>query len=247
MAKARAICRCQSCGETFYREKTCYNRKDADFWEAWASQTFDECPTCYSERMRKEESEKPLTIEVNVRVYPPQILLTASGNTREHKEALKAAGYRWGYIEEGGLFGMLSMPPRMSWQRTIPLVDKDLDSEKFKNFLVHEFEKIDKLGAVCKMECTQVDLAMCGQQLAKIQKEKAAKQAAIDQLEKPKRPDCLPEGFWNGKIYGFQKTGYAIYVDSTKIPVSEDQKEELLTWIAKKEEFEQKVAKIKNS
>ena len=247
MAKAKAKCKCEYCGAEFVREKTCRNRNEAESWESWAVDKLRECPKCYSDRRRKEEAEKPFTISVSVGIYPPQILLTASGDTREHKEALKAAGYRWDYADEGGLFGMLSMNPRMAWQRTISLVDKDLDSEKFKKFLVHEFEKIDELGAVRKMECTQVDLAMCGQQLAKIQKEKAAKQEAIDQLEKPKRPEWLPEGRWNGRIYGSARTEISIYVDNNKISISEEQKKELLAWTSEKEKFKAEVEKIKNS
>ncbi len=247
MAKAKAKCRCKYCGAEFIREKTCRNRSEAESWESWAVDKLRECPKCYSDRRRKEEAEKPLTISVSVGIYPPQILLTASGNTREHKEELKAAGYRWDYADEGGLFGILSMTPRMAWQRTIPLEDKNLDSDEFKEFLAHEFEQIGKLGAIGKEEYTQVDLILCGQQLAEIQKKNAGKQAAIDQLEKPKRPDWLPEGRWNGRIYGSARTEISIYVDNNKISISEEQKKELSAWIDATEKYKAEVEKIKNS
>lgn len=247
MAKAKAKCRCKYCGAEFIREKTCRNRSEAESWESWAVDKLRECPKCYGERMRKEEAEKPFTISVSVGIYPPQILLTASGNTREHKEELKSAGYHWDYVEEGGLLGFLSMTPKKAWQRTIPLEDKNLDSEEFKEFLAKEFEQIDKLGAIGKEEYTQVDLILFGQQLAEIQKKNAGKQAAIDQLEKPKRPDWLPEGRWNGRIYGSARTEISIYVDNNKISISEEQKKELLAWTSATEKFKAEVEKIKNS
>lgn len=248
MAVAKAICKCKYCGREFARETTCMNRTKADEWEEWAATHFDECPKCYGARMRKEEESKPLTISVAVSVFPPQILLTASGNTRENKEKLKAAGYRWGYADEGGFLGMLSMNPRMAWQRTISLVDKNLDSEEFKDFLAKEFEQIDKLGAVRKMECTKVDLAMCGQRLSEMQKETAEKLETIKQMElkKPKLPNWVPEGRWNRKIYGSARSGFSIYIDGNKLSISDDQKAELSAWIDENNKIEAEIKKLKN-
>lgn len=246
MAKAKCTCTCKNCGAEFIREKTCRNRTEANDWENWAVNTFDECPKCYGERMRKEEEARPLTISVSVSIYPPQILLTAGGNTREHKEKLKAAGYHWGYADEGGFLGMLSMTPRMTWQKVIPLVDKNLDSEEFKDFLTHEFEQIDKLGAIGKAAYTQTDLILCGRRLSEVQKENAEKQAAIDKLEKPERPDWLPKGRWNGKIYGSARTEFSVYIDNCKVTFSQDQKKELMEWLNAKEKFKNEVEKIKN-
>lgn len=56
MAKAKAICKCRKCGATFESTKICYNRKEADNWEAWASEHFDLCPDCYA----KEQSAKAM-------------------------------------------------------------------------------------------------------------------------------------------------------------------------------------------
>lgn len=249
MAKAKAKCKCEYCGAEFVREKTCRNRSEAESWESWAVDKLRECPKCYGDRRKKEEAEKPFTISVSVGIYPPQILLTASGNTREHKEELKSAGYHWDYVEEGGLLGFLSMTPKKAWQRTIPLEDKNLDSEEFKEFLAKAFEQIDKLGAIGKATYTQTDLILCGQQLAELQKEKSEEQAAIDQLKlkKPKLPDWVPEGRWNRKIYGSARSGFSIYVDSNKISISDEQKTELSAWIAATEKFEKELEKIKNS
>lgn len=60
MAKARAMCTCKHCGATFEKTNKCYNRKEADSWEAWASEHFDLCPECYA----KEQSKKLMQGEV---------------------------------------------------------------------------------------------------------------------------------------------------------------------------------------
>lgn len=58
MAKATAHCTCKKCGAKFEREKICYNRDEADRWEAWATDYFDLCGTCYGEEQKaRRESE----------------------------------------------------------------------------------------------------------------------------------------------------------------------------------------------
>lgn len=54
MAKAIAVCTCTTCGKTFEKTSVRSNRRDADSWEAWASNTFDECPDCYKLRKQQE-------------------------------------------------------------------------------------------------------------------------------------------------------------------------------------------------
>lgn len=54
MAKAVARCKCKTCGSEFTATKICYNRRDADSWEEWASSNFDECSDCYKARKQKE-------------------------------------------------------------------------------------------------------------------------------------------------------------------------------------------------
>lgn len=49
MAKATVTCTCKKCGKTFTKTKICYNRREANDWEAWAESHFDTCPDCYAE------------------------------------------------------------------------------------------------------------------------------------------------------------------------------------------------------
>ena len=54
MAKAVAICRCKTCGEEFKKETVKRNRTEADSWEEWAQNYYDECPDCYQKRIQAE-------------------------------------------------------------------------------------------------------------------------------------------------------------------------------------------------
>lgn len=58
MAKGTATCMCETCGNEFEVEKTCYNRRDADQWEEWASAHYCECPSCYRKRMAEEAKKE---------------------------------------------------------------------------------------------------------------------------------------------------------------------------------------------
>ena len=64
MAKASVVCTCKLCGLTFRKEATKTSRKEADSWESWAKDYFDECPDCAKRRVAGEhqktyETSKP--------------------------------------------------------------------------------------------------------------------------------------------------------------------------------------------
>ena len=58
MAKATANCICLNCGKAFTVTKTCQNRSDANQFEAYAENRYNECPECYAERMKTEREKK---------------------------------------------------------------------------------------------------------------------------------------------------------------------------------------------
>ena len=59
MAKARAKMVCAECGAEYWAEKTCYNRTEANNWEAWIQGQEGCCPACYAKRMAaKREAER---------------------------------------------------------------------------------------------------------------------------------------------------------------------------------------------
>lgn len=54
MAKASITCKCPECGAEYTWMKTCYNRREADSWEAWAAGQSDRlCPECYRKAQRE--------------------------------------------------------------------------------------------------------------------------------------------------------------------------------------------------
>lgn len=57
MAKATAECTCKTCGKIYTTTKICRNRADANDWEQWAAEHYDECPECYKARKQAEREE----------------------------------------------------------------------------------------------------------------------------------------------------------------------------------------------
>lgn len=68
MAKAKASCRCATCGKEFTAEKICRNRTEADSYEAWASENMTECPECRRARISAEavEAAEAIILEYNL-------------------------------------------------------------------------------------------------------------------------------------------------------------------------------------
>lgn len=54
MAKARAYCKCRTCGAEFEVTAYKYNRREADSYERWAVAHFTECPACEEKRVKAE-------------------------------------------------------------------------------------------------------------------------------------------------------------------------------------------------
>ena len=57
MARATVHCVCATCGKEFTHIKDCFNRKEADSYEEWASVNIDECPECRRARLKRENAE----------------------------------------------------------------------------------------------------------------------------------------------------------------------------------------------
>lgn len=59
MAKATVECTCPKCGRTYTKTKICYNRSEAESWEAWMREYYDGlCSDCYAEQRKAEEAAK---------------------------------------------------------------------------------------------------------------------------------------------------------------------------------------------
>ena len=58
MAKATASCTCATCGGQFEATKICRNRTDADSWQSWAEQHYNECWECRRARQERKRQEQ---------------------------------------------------------------------------------------------------------------------------------------------------------------------------------------------
>lgn len=58
MSVGKANCKCTTCGSFFEKIKKCYNSKQAAEFVEFAEGYYDECPKCYSYRIKKENEEK---------------------------------------------------------------------------------------------------------------------------------------------------------------------------------------------
>lgn len=58
MAKAIAICKCATCGQEFEVTAIKPSRRDADSWEKWAVDHYDECHSCYEARKKAQQEEE---------------------------------------------------------------------------------------------------------------------------------------------------------------------------------------------
>lgn len=221
MAKATATCTCSECGATFIKTCDKRNRADADRWEAWAVDYFDECPACYGKRMRAAEEETPAYAELKLDVYKPCVFIVLRGNTKPIKDSLKAVGYRWDYEPAAGVLGLLSMSKsRMCWSKVVTL--DDLESE---------FESLDGLGVTdIRRGFTSMDVEVYQQTKADKEAAAAEKQVKIDALVKPERPSFIAEGWkWNRTFYG--KGKLTIYISGEKIDLTPEQKTEWIAYI----------------
>lgn len=235
MAKATARCTCKYCGAEFTKTAIKYNRREADSWEEWAVEHFDECPSCYGKRMREEEATQPVTAAIKLDPYGKKLVSVIFGNTKPRKDEIKGMGYRWGEVPMTGFFGPLTMSrPDMAWYKMEA-------PEKIDELT----EQLEAAGIEVSIEISDADLIAYQDVVQREQQKIASQQEQIDQLEKPVRPDCYPSGRWNGKFYGSPRNGWSIYVDGQKVSVTAEDKATLEAYDEKRAAYQAAVSKIK--
>ena len=209
MAQATATCTCATCGAEFIKIKTCYSRREADSWEAWATENIVECGTCYKARMRAAEAARPLTLHLTADpcFKDPMVVLFWGGDAAAHKDVIKALGYRWVDANRYVTYGYNIRSGDRRWIKTVSQEDA-----------YAEIQRAQEAGA--EIDSTVVNV----KHLASLA---AAKQARIDAaadlgITEPTKPGCYPTGRWNGKIYGKAEYGYRIYVDNQEARISDD-------------------------
>lgn len=256
MPRVTATCTCATCGKKFERTTTKCNWKEGYSWIEWAESTFDECTECYKKRMEKERENEPVTVGV----YPltggqPRIIsIRLSGNTKPHKEELKKAGYRWKESAPANAFDELDFTkkPEYHWEKCYKANYHDDVKEtvaEINAWLKAERESLNELvgGIEVKKDYTSFEKLIlkefvCG--LSTEIKEEQERKKEIDKLTKPVKPDCLPEGYWNGKVYG-GKGKRQVYVDGKAKSISEEEAATLMAYAKELEEYKENIKKIK--
>ena len=95
---------------------------------------------------------------------------------------------------------------------------------------------------------TEIDMALY-KRLQEAQndgkKQAAELQKKIDELEKPQRPDCYPEGNWNGRFYTAKKGYRRIYVNNKEMLITEENGQAIDDYLTALSRYEDTVAKLK--
>lgn len=245
MAKATANCKCATCGAEFTRTKTCQNRSDANSWEAWAEDHFDECPTCYGARKRAEEEAKPVSCRMSVAPYQatPGVEVVFMGNTKPIKDQLKSIGCRWSseYSTGGviGAFGLGLREPPKRW-----VLHADITPDKAEEQIDALFAKIDSLGLGIQIEpMDEAEMLVLHHRFDAAKAEADEKASKLAQLgDKPKRPEWMRGKKWNGKRYGKNEDsvyldGERKYMSAAEIAELDAYEEAYAAWSAKRKEL----------
>lgn len=238
MAKARAICTCATCGSSFEKTAIKRNRKETEEWEEWAVKTFDECPACWRKGLQQEELEKGLICKVRLMTEPQHIGIwyVGHGDTYQIKDALKEDGWRWTDAYPNGeiLGGVLSTHGNQKrWAKEYMITD--VEAEKLEVMIADANEKAIALGFKIEVEISEMDLLIAQDRVKVLmqQKEKELQEKqALDEKRgpKPQRPDWMPDGRWNGTIYG--KKEKSIYINGDKLTLTEEQTQSLSKYLS---------------
>ncbi len=228
-----------SCGHTEVKElfgKTADRKNKIRYFEEQGL-----CLECYKKRKQEEAKSEGLVFNVSVLPYVDQtdggILLQVyfSGDTIPYKDDIKSlGGYTWSREEVSGLGPISTNRPVLCWNKIIKLEDFE-----------KEIARVDSIGATNKT--FKPDLfATANYQIALKAQEKWGKnQEKIAALNKPVLPKVLEGTKWNQKIYG-KPGNYSIYPNGEKTEITDEQAEEIRTYLAAKEEYKNRLRELEN-
>lgn len=196
------------------------------------------CKECYKKKMAELTKTQGLIFNASALPYIDDdngsILLSVwfSGDTMPYKDKIKAlGGYRWGERDSASDFYTFSRPV-LCWHKTIKIED-----------IENEIEKATTIGAKSVAlkeniyEVINYQIALDAQKKWKEKNEKIAK------IAKPQAPTILKGHKWNQKIYG-RSGNYSIYPDGEKVSITDEQAEEIKSYLEAKEEYRKKISEI---
>lgn len=200
------------------------------------------CKDCYKSMMQEIEAHSPLglTAQLNpLETYPFRAYFT--GDTESVEDKVEALGFFWTDIGDNDI---LSTSEFMGWSCEC----------KSSEELGKVFKEVKKVfpEIEIKFDFKDVDMALFkrlkeqeAQNEVEGKKQAAELQKKIDELEKPQRPDCYPEGNWNGRFYKAEKGYRRIYVDSKELLISEEDGQAIDDYLTALSRYEDTVAKLK--
>jgi hypothetical protein len=208
-----------SCGHGNYETQLTGNRSKRESYIILAESN-KLCISCKTDSIKKNEENKPQIAKVYIAEskksdeYFFQIIIKLEGKIEANKEILIGDNFSYSKDSRDNLF----------FGTFIFLTEQDILSnlslsEKVKKRL----EKTKELGYRIQVEFSEIDLQRIRQNL-KTQK-------TIDEIEsvflvsnpEPKKPECWPAKYWNGKIYGTEKYGFRIYIDGSEKKLSKEE------------------------
>ena len=200
------------------------------------------CKDCYKAMMQEIETHTPLglTAQLNpLETYPFRVYFT--GDTESVEDKVKALGFTWTDINDGDIS---PTSVYMGW------------SCEFKSSeeLGKVFKEVKKVfpEIEVKFDFKEVDMALYKrlkeqetQNEIEGKKQAAELQKKIDELEMPQRPECYPEGNWNGRFYNAKKGYRRIYVNNKELLITEEDVQTIDRFDNQVENYKLQVAAIK--
>jgi hypothetical protein len=198
------------------------------------------CKTCYIARKRAEDAAAPRIAYVEAEPMSLTVTVRISGGVEDNKEALMALGFAW-TAEYGGFASLLATrEPPTALCRTHTFTG----SPEMIAWLEGVSAEIAPLGYQTKTSISDLDVEMFRRTLADCAAKAADQAAKAAAHPRPARPDWYQAAMTvakakaggrdvstNGKIYG-RKGRQAIYIDGTKIEMTDAQADELRTYQA---------------
>ncbi len=199
------------------------------------------CKECYKESMAAATKAAGLVFNASVLPHVDQtdgsiqVSVWFSGDTKPHKDEIKAlGGYRWDERESGEDWFELRRPS-LCWTKTIKMEALD-----------EEVSKALSIGAKVK-EMDSGFSSTINYQLALLAQESwKEKKGRIDALVKPIAPAVIKGRRWNQKVYG-KPGNHSIYPDGEKVCITDEQADELDRYVHAKAEYLKKVQEIRDS
>lgn len=153
-----------------------------------------------------------------------------SGDTKPYKDEIKSlGGYWWG---ESDIWDDPRCRYMVCWHKTIK-----------PNELQAEIDKAVSIGVRNTITQESLYSGLDYEDAVYKQQKWRERQKKIDVIAKPHVPEVLQGHTWNQKVYG--KAGnYSIYPDGEKTLITDEQAEEIKTYLSLKEEYKRKIDEI---